>query len=189
MNFFERDGLETYDSSPVIDADGTLLGVTRMVHITEYPCFHEQGYYTPGDSGAPVYETKAGRDRRRHLLRPAFSRVHARARRGRRRPGRRAAGRRGRRVARGPLRSRDARRGVPERLLTWRSATGWARKTASTSPASRSSAIPTAASSRAPPLGTDHILVADVDLDGRPRSRMRDGCSCGTGVPSCTAPG
>jgi N-carbamoylputrescine amidase len=44
----------------VIDADGTLLGVTRMVHITEYACFHEQGYYSPGDTGAPVYTTKAG---------------------------------------------------------------------------------------------------------------------------------
>ena len=26
-----------------------------MIHITDYPCFHEQGYYTPGDTGAPVY--------------------------------------------------------------------------------------------------------------------------------------
>lgn len=61
MNFFERDGDRTYDSSPVIDADGSLLGVTRMVHITEYACFHEQGYYAPGDRGAPVFDTKAGR--------------------------------------------------------------------------------------------------------------------------------
>ena len=45
----------------MIDADGTLLGVTRMIHITEYACFHEQGYYTPGDKGAPVYRTQAGR--------------------------------------------------------------------------------------------------------------------------------
>jgi N-carbamoylputrescine amidase len=60
-NFFEKDGLETYDSSPVIDASGHVLGVTRMAHITEYPCFHEQGYYTPGDRGAPVYETAAGK--------------------------------------------------------------------------------------------------------------------------------
>jgi predicted amidohydrolase len=60
LNLFERDGEHTYDSSPVIDADGTLLGVTRMVHITEYACFHEQGYYTPGDHGAPVYRTRAG---------------------------------------------------------------------------------------------------------------------------------
>jgi len=61
MNLYERDGDRMFDSSPVIDADGTLLGVTRMVHITEYACFHEQGYYTPGDTGAPVYQTKAGR--------------------------------------------------------------------------------------------------------------------------------
>jgi N-carbamoylputrescine amidase len=31
-----------------------------MMHITEYACFHEQGYYTPGDTGAPVYRTRAG---------------------------------------------------------------------------------------------------------------------------------
>jgi N-carbamoylputrescine amidase len=61
INLFERDGDRTFDSSPVIDADGTLLGVTRMIHITEYACFHEQGYYTPGDKGAPVYATRAGR--------------------------------------------------------------------------------------------------------------------------------
>lgn len=60
INLFERDGDRTYDSSPVIDADGSLLGVTRMIHITEYACFHEQGYYTPGDTGAPVYDTRAG---------------------------------------------------------------------------------------------------------------------------------
>ena len=60
INLYERDGEHTYDSSPVIDADGSLLGVTRMIHITEYPCFHEQGYYTPGDKGAPVFRTRAG---------------------------------------------------------------------------------------------------------------------------------
>lgn len=60
LNLFERDGDRTYDTSPVVDADGTLLGKTRMVHITEYPCFHEQGYYAPGDLGAPVYHTRHG---------------------------------------------------------------------------------------------------------------------------------
>lgn len=61
LNLFEQDGANTYDTSPVIDADGTLLGKTRMVHITEYACFHEQGYYTPGDTGAPVYDTAVGK--------------------------------------------------------------------------------------------------------------------------------
>jgi len=60
LNLFERDGSRTFDCSPVIDADGSLLGRTRMIHITEYACFHEQGYYTPGDTGAPVYGTRAG---------------------------------------------------------------------------------------------------------------------------------
>ena len=61
FNLYEREGQRHYDSSPVFDADGTLLGVTRMVHITEYACFHEQAYYDPGDRGAPVYETAVGR--------------------------------------------------------------------------------------------------------------------------------
>jgi predicted amidohydrolase len=60
LNLYEREGAHAYDSSPVIDADGALLGRTRMIHITDYPCFHEQGYYTPGDTGAPVYRTAAG---------------------------------------------------------------------------------------------------------------------------------
>lgn len=61
LNLYERDGERAYDCSPVIDADGRLLGRTRMMHITDYACFHEQGYYTPGDTGAPVYDTRAGR--------------------------------------------------------------------------------------------------------------------------------
>ena len=61
LNLFERDGDRTYDTSPVINSDGKLLGTTRMVHITDYPCFHEKGYYHPGDHGAPVYETAFGK--------------------------------------------------------------------------------------------------------------------------------
>ncbi len=60
-NLFERDGDRAYDTSPVIDADGSLLGTTRMIHITEYECFHEQGYYAPGDHGSPVYDTRYGK--------------------------------------------------------------------------------------------------------------------------------
>ena len=62
FNLYERgeDG-RTYDSSPVVDADGSLLGVTRMVHITDFEGFHEQDYYAPGDRGAPVYDTAVGR--------------------------------------------------------------------------------------------------------------------------------
>lgn len=61
LNLFELDGNNTYDSSPVIDNHGNILGATRMIHITDYACFHEQGYYTPGDTDAPVYETEFGK--------------------------------------------------------------------------------------------------------------------------------
>jgi len=62
FNLYERaaDG-RTFDSSPVFDADGTLLGVTRMVHVAQYENFFEQDYYDLGDRGAPVYDTAVGR--------------------------------------------------------------------------------------------------------------------------------
>ncbi|MEE8138879.1 MAG: nitrilase-related carbon-nitrogen hydrolase [Thermoanaerobaculia bacterium] len=61
LNLYERAGEEAFDCSPVIDSDGSLLGRTRMVHITDYTGFHERGYYAPGDTGAPVYSTRTGR--------------------------------------------------------------------------------------------------------------------------------
>ena len=61
LNLFEKDGDDTYDTSPIINSDGTLLGKTRMVHITDYTFFHERGYYRPGNLGAPVYNTSYGK--------------------------------------------------------------------------------------------------------------------------------
>lgn len=61
LNLYERDGDRCFDTSPVIDADGTLLGKSRMIHITDYEYFYEKGYYTPGDTGVPVFDTAAGR--------------------------------------------------------------------------------------------------------------------------------
>ena len=62
FNLYELDERgRRFDSSPVFDADGTLLGVTRMIHITDYEGFHEQDYYHPGDKGVPVYQTRVGK--------------------------------------------------------------------------------------------------------------------------------
>lgn len=61
LNLYELDGDKAYDSSPVINTDGNILGTTRMIHITDYSCFHEKGYYEPGDTGAPIYDTEFGR--------------------------------------------------------------------------------------------------------------------------------
>jgi len=61
LNVFERAGRATYDSSPVIDGDGSLLGVTRMAHIMEGPGFHEKGYYAPAENGRLVFPTSVGK--------------------------------------------------------------------------------------------------------------------------------
>ncbi len=61
LNLFERDGDNTFDASPVIDADGTILGVTRMVHIMDGLGFYEKGYYTPGDTDEFVFQTRVGK--------------------------------------------------------------------------------------------------------------------------------
>ena len=61
LNLFEKAGGGTYDSSPVLDADGRLLGATRMVHIMDGPGFHERGYYAPGNQPHYVYDTALGK--------------------------------------------------------------------------------------------------------------------------------
>jgi beta-ureidopropionase len=61
INLLERSGRRTYDASPVIDADGRLLGAVRMAHVMEAPGFHERGFYTPGHSRELVFPTKVGR--------------------------------------------------------------------------------------------------------------------------------
>lgn len=61
INLYETDGRFQYDSSPVIDADGKLLGVVRMVHIMDGMGFHEKNYYTPGNSERFVFDTRIGR--------------------------------------------------------------------------------------------------------------------------------
>lgn len=61
FNLLEIQAGKTYDSSPVIDSDGRLLGLNRMVHVMEAPGFHEKGYYHPGDAGAGVFQTTTGK--------------------------------------------------------------------------------------------------------------------------------
>ena len=55
---FERQGPGMYrNSAAVIDADGSLLGTYRKMHIPDDPLFYEKYYFTPGDGprpGSPV---------------------------------------------------------------------------------------------------------------------------------------
>jgi N-carbamoylputrescine amidase len=50
---FERQGRGVYrNSAAIIDADGSLLGVYRKMHIPDDPLFNEKFYFTPGDATA-----------------------------------------------------------------------------------------------------------------------------------------
>src|SRR5215216_4310180 len=47
---FERQTAGVYrNSAAIIDADGSLLGVYRKMHIPDDPLFNEKYYFTPGD--------------------------------------------------------------------------------------------------------------------------------------------
>lgn len=61
INLFEKDGEKTYDTSVIINERGEIIGKTRMVHIIEAPYFHEKHYYSPGNLGAGVFQTKLGK--------------------------------------------------------------------------------------------------------------------------------
>lgn len=61
LNLYLREGDRRYDASPVIDSNGEMLGISKMVHIVQMPCFYEQDYYAPSDDGFKVYETSAGK--------------------------------------------------------------------------------------------------------------------------------
>jgi N-carbamoylputrescine amidase len=50
-----------YNTAAVLDADGSLLGKYRKMHIPDDPLFYEKFYFTPGDLGFPNFDTKFGR--------------------------------------------------------------------------------------------------------------------------------
>jgi len=60
-NIYLREGGKYYDASLLIDASGELLGISKMVHICQAPCFYEQDYYSPSDTGFRVYDTAMGK--------------------------------------------------------------------------------------------------------------------------------
>jgi N-carbamoylputrescine amidase len=61
INLYEKETRgEYYNTSPVIDADGALLGKAQMMHIAEEEFFHEKFYYKPGRTGFPVFHTRCG---------------------------------------------------------------------------------------------------------------------------------
>jgi len=58
---FERQAAGIYrNSAAVIDADGSLLGVYRKMHIPDDPLFYEKYYFTPGDGHFDYHGERAG---------------------------------------------------------------------------------------------------------------------------------
>lgn len=61
ISFFEKAGNTTFNSIVVIDADGTVLGTYRKTHIPDGLPYAEKFYFTPGDTGFKVWNTKYGK--------------------------------------------------------------------------------------------------------------------------------
>ena len=61
ISFFERAGRAYFNSIAILDADGTNLGVYRKSHIPNGPGYQEKNYFSPGDSGFRVWETRFAR--------------------------------------------------------------------------------------------------------------------------------
>jgi N-carbamoylputrescine amidase len=61
-SLFERRAAGIYhNTAAVIDADGSLLGIYRKMHIPDDPLYYEKFYFTPGDLGVPNFDTRYGR--------------------------------------------------------------------------------------------------------------------------------
>ncbi|MDP9330550.1 MAG: N-carbamoylputrescine amidase [Actinomycetota bacterium] len=61
VSVFERAGQVRFNSVAVIDADGAILGVYRKSHIPDGPGYTEKFYFSPGDTGFRVWDTRVGR--------------------------------------------------------------------------------------------------------------------------------
>ena len=58
ISFYEKSGNTFFNSVTVIDADGEILGTYRKTHIPDGIPYAENFYFTPGDTGFKVWDTK-----------------------------------------------------------------------------------------------------------------------------------
>ncbi|MGB9332660.1 MAG: N-carbamoylputrescine amidase [Steroidobacteraceae bacterium] len=61
ISFFERAGRAYFNSIAIVDADGAQLGVYRKSHIPNGPGYQEKTYFSPGDTGFKVWNTRFAR--------------------------------------------------------------------------------------------------------------------------------
>jgi N-carbamoylputrescine amidase len=61
-SLFEKRASGLYhNTAAIIDADGSLLGIYRKMHIPDDPLYYEKFYFTPGDTGFRAWKTKFGK--------------------------------------------------------------------------------------------------------------------------------
>jgi N-carbamoylputrescine amidase len=61
-SLFEKRAAGVYhNTAAIIDADGSVLGIYRKMHIPDDPLFYEKFYFTPGDLGFRAWRTKYAR--------------------------------------------------------------------------------------------------------------------------------
>ncbi len=58
VSFYERDIDRLFNTVAMIDADGSVLGIYRKTHIPDDHFYQEKFYFTPGDSGFKVFDTR-----------------------------------------------------------------------------------------------------------------------------------
>ena len=61
ISFYEKDGKRLFNTVAILDADGTNLGIYRKTHIPDDHYYQEKFYFTPGDTGFKVWDTKYAR--------------------------------------------------------------------------------------------------------------------------------
>src|SRR5258706_1848291 len=61
VSFFERGNNAYFNSVAIIDADGRNLGLYRKTHIPDGQGYQEKFYFSPGDTGFRVWDTRVGR--------------------------------------------------------------------------------------------------------------------------------
>jgi len=61
VSFIESAGRAHFNSVAIIDADGSILGVYRKAHIPNGPGYQEKNYFSPGDTGFKVWDTRFAR--------------------------------------------------------------------------------------------------------------------------------
>ena len=61
LSVYERAGNALFNTVVMVDADGSRLGIYRKSHIPDGPGYTEKYYFSPGDTGFRVWETKHGR--------------------------------------------------------------------------------------------------------------------------------